>query len=497
MDWLFDLYWPHLTFAAGLIIGLAAALHAAMTKDDVRAALGWVAVVLFSPFLGAFFYLVAGINRVRRESVQRRRRRRNRPRDAHEEAALSGSITVPALARLGDSVSPFRLKPGNRITPLSGGDEAYPAMLEAIRGARRSIALASYIFDHDAAGLAFVEALAQARARGVQVKVLIDGVGSRYSRPPVTRVLASKGVDTALFMSSLSGLRLAYANLRSHRKIMIVDGQTGFTGGMNIRAHFLTEAAGDDVAHDTHFKVTGPLIGELMTIFAEDWEFTTNETLKGDDWFVHDRSEHDRSEHDRAEHDHHRAPGRDGVAHAAPARAIPSGPDETLESTHAMLIGALGEARERVMLATPYFLPDQQLVAAFGVAARRGVAVDIVIPLANNLKLVDYAMTAQLDQILRHGCRVWRARGPFDHSKLFTIDGVWSYLGSSNIDPRSLRLNFELDVDVHDPALAGWIEARLHARIADAVPETLESLAARPAWKRVRNRLVWLASPYL
>jgi cardiolipin synthase len=490
MEWLFDLYWPHLTFAAGLIIGLAAALHAAMTKDDVRAAIGWVAVVVFSPFLGAVFYLVAGINRIRRESAQRRRRRRNRPRDAHEQAALSGSITVPALARLGDSVSPFRLKPGNCITPLSGGDEAYPAMLEAIRGAKCSIALASYIFDHDAAGLAFVEALAGARGRGVQVKVLIDGVGSRYSRPPITQTLGEKGIDTALFMSSLSGLRLAYANLRSHRKIMIVDGETGFTGGMNIRAHFLTEAAGADVAHDTHFKVTGPLIGELMTIFAEDWEFTTNEILKGDDWFVHDRAKHDHTEHD------HAAPSG-ATLYAAPARAVPSGPDESLESTHAMLIGALGEARERVMLATPYFLPDQQLVAAFGVAARRGVAVDIVIPLANNLKLVDYAMTAQLDQVLRHGCRVWRARGPFDHSKLFTIDGIWSYLGSSNIDPRSLRLNFELDVEVHDPGLAGWIEKRLRTRIADAEPETLETLASRPAWKRVRNRLVWLASPYL
>lgn len=495
MEWLFELYWPHLTFAAGLIIGLAAALHAAMTKDDVRAAIGWVAVVIFSPFLGAAFYLVAGINRIRRESAQRRRRRRNRPRDAHEQAALSGSITVPALARLGDSVSPFRLKPGNCITPLSGGDEAYPAMLEAIRGAKRSIALASYIFDHDAAGLAFVEALAEARARGVEVKVLIDGVGSRYSRPPITQTLSEKGIDTALFLSSLSGLRLAYANLRSHRKIMIVDGETGFTGGMNIRAHFLTEAAGADVAHDTHFKVTGPLIGELMTIFAEDWEFTTNEILKGDEWFVHDRTEHDRAEHDRTEPS--RAAPSGETPYAAPARAVPSGPDESLESTHAMLIGALGEARERVMLATPYFLPDQQLVAAFGVAARRGVAVDIVIPLANNLKLVDYAMTAQLDQVLRHGCRVWRARGPFDHSKLFTIDGIWSYLGSSNIDPRSLRLNFELDVEVHDPGLAGWIEQRLRARIADAEPETLETLAARPAWKRVRNRLVWLASPYL
>jgi cardiolipin synthase len=486
MEWFLDLYWPHLTFAAGLGIGLVAALHAAMTKDDVRAAVGWVAVILFSPFLGAFLYLVAGINRIRRASAQRRRRRRNRPRDAHEEAALSSAITKPALARLGDSLSPFRLKPGNCITPLSGGDEAYPAMIEAIRGAKRSVVLASYIFDHDEAGLAFVEALADAQVRGVQVRILIDGVGSRYSHPPISHTLGDRGIDAALFMSSLSGLRLAYANLRSHRKIMIVDGETGFTGGMNIRAHFLTAAAGKDVAHDTHFMVTGPLVGELMTVFAEDWEFTTNENLKGPDWFVHDRAAST-------------PPITDALAtmEAAPARAVPSGPDETLESTHAMLIGAIGEARERVMLATPYFLPDQQLVAAFGVAARRGVAVDIVIPLANNLKLVDYAMTAQLDQVLRHGCRVWRARGPFDHSKLFTIDGVWSYVGSSNIDPRSLRLNFELDVEVHDPGLAGWIEERLRARMADAEPETLETLAARPAWKRVRNRLVWLASPYL
>jgi cardiolipin synthase A/B len=162
-----------------------------------------------------------------------------------------------------------------------------------------------------------------------------------------------------------------------------------------------------------------------------------------------------------------------------------------------MIMGALAVARERVLVATPYFLPDQQLVAAFGVAARRGIAVDIVIPKANNLKLVDHAMTAQLDQVLRHGCRVWRARGTFDHSKLLTIDGAWSYIGSSNLDPRSLRLNFELDVEVHDAGLAAWIEARIRSRIDDAEAETLETLAALPTVTRLRNRFVWLASPYL
>jgi cardiolipin synthase A/B len=470
-------YWPHLAFVASTLAGLAAAVHAAMTKDEVRAATGWVAVVLLSPFFGAFIYLVAGVNRVRRQAVKRRRRSRSRAQEEKLNIALEDAIAFPSLARLGDSVSPFRLRQGNRVTPLCGGDEAFPAMLEAIRSAKRSIALATYIFDHDEAGLAFVEALGEAHARGVLVKVLIDGVGSRYSKPPVARLLAKSGIATALFMSDVIGLKLPYANLRSHRKILVVDGHVGFTGGMNIRAHFLSSVMGDEVAQDTHFRIEGPLVEQVMTVFAEDWSFTTNENLQGARWFAR----------------HETTSFEDGV----PARAVPSGPDASLESTHAMIMGALAVARERVLVATPYFLPDQQLVAAFGVAARRGIAVDIVIPKANNLKLVDHAMTAQLDQVLRHGCRVWRARGTFDHSKLLTIDGAWSYIGSSNLDPRSLRLNFELDVEVHDAGLAAWIEARIRSRIDDAEAETLETLAALPTVTRLRNRFVWLASPYL
>lgn len=210
-------YWPHLAFVVSTIAGFAAAVHAAMTKADVRAATGWVAVVLLSPFFGAFIYLIAGINRVRRRAVRRRRLARNRVQGLDGQAAQEGVVAFPSLVRLGDSVSPFRLRPGNRIAPLAGGDEAYPAMIEAIRGAKRSIALATYIFDHDAAGLAFVEALGEAHDRGVLVKVLIDGVGSRYSKPPIARTLARHGIAPALFMSDVIGLGLPYANLRSHR----------------------------------------------------------------------------------------------------------------------------------------------------------------------------------------------------------------------------------------------------------------------------------------
>lgn len=473
-------YWPHLFFVLSTIAGLAAAVHAAMTKDEVRAAIGWAGVAMLSPVFGAALYLVAGVNRVRRSSVMRKRARTRRGRAAENEDSTGDALArlpLASLARLGDNVSQFPLTLGNKVTPLVGGDAAYPEMIEAIKGARKSIALATYIFDHDAAGLAFVEALAAAKERGVAVRVLIDAVGARYSKPPLPLLLRQRGVPSALFMGNIIGLKLPYANLRSHRKILVVDGKVGFTGGMNIRAHFLTSAMGDHTARDTHFRFDGPVVEHLLTVFAEDWHFVTRELLDGPVWFGRPA----------------RLPGGAEVA----ARAIPSGPDHTLESNHAMIMGALAAAERRVMISSPYFLPDQQLVGAFGVAARRGIEVDIVIPDSNNLRLVDYAMTAQLDQVLRRGCRVWRARGVFDHSKLMTVDGVWSYIGSSNLDPRSLRLNFELDVEVHDPALASWIEGHISERMADAVPETLQSLAALPLVERLRNRVVWLASPYL
>jgi len=473
-------YWPHLFFVLSTIAGLAAAVHAAMTKDEVRAAIGWAGVAMLSPIFGAALYLVAGVNRVRRSSVMRKRARTRRGRAADNEDSDSATLArlpLASLARLGDNVSQFPLTFGNRVTPLVGGDAAYPAMIEAIRSAKKSIALASYIFDHDTAGLAFVEALAEAQARGVAVRVLIDAVGARYSKPPLPFLLRQRGIPSALFMGNIiMGLKLPYANLRSHRKILVVDGRIGFTGGMNIREHFLSSAMGEHTARDTHFRFEGPVVEHLLTVFAEDWHFVTRELLDGPIWF-----------------------GRASpVADAdVAARAIPSGPDHTLESNHTMIMGALAAAERRVMICSPYFLPDQQLVGAFGVAARRGIEVDIVIPDTNNLRLVDYAMTAQLDQVIRRGCRVWRARGVFDHSKLMTVDGVWSYIGSSNLDPRSLRLNFELDVEVHDPKLASWIEAHISERMANAVPETLQSLAARPLVERRRTGGVWLPSPSL
>src|SRR5690606_32274546 len=160
-------------------------------------------------------------------------------------------------------------------------------------------------------------------------------------------------------------------------------------------------------------------------------------------------------------------------------------------STHHMLQGAFAVARRHIRIQSPYFLPDQVLMGAINTAARRGIQVDIVIPKKNNLRLVDYAMTAQIDQVIRSGCRVWRATGNFNHSKLITIDDAWCYVGSSNMDPRSLRLNFELDIEIYSRETARTVANIIDQEIEHAEAFTLEDLAGMPFRKRLRNRIIW------
>src|SRR5690606_37437646 len=218
-------YWPHLAALLSLAFSLVVAAQAAMQKNDVRAAIAWVGVILMSPFVGAFLYLVAGINRIRHDqmSIQRSRLIKDYVNSAYPTFGDVGPVSGPQFASLRvlcDQISRFPLQGGNHVVLLDGGDQAYPAMLQAIDEARHCIALQSYIFDHDRIGLRFADALRQAQERGVEIRVLIDAVGARYSHPPILRLLERNGIRVDRFMTNPLGLRSAYANLRSHRKIL-------------------------------------------------------------------------------------------------------------------------------------------------------------------------------------------------------------------------------------------------------------------------------------
>jgi cardiolipin synthase len=286
--------------------------------------------------------------------------------------------------------------------------------------------------------------------------------------------LRAHHVPVARFLPPAIPMPLPYVNLRNHRKLLVIDGRVGFCGGLNIRDSCVLASHPADGTQDIHFRVQGPVVGHLLSAFQFDWEFATRERLTGPPWAA--------------------APGASG---SLVARGIADGPDEDFETLLMTILGGLAEARRSVRIVTPYFLPDLTLIAALRVAALRGVQVDIVLPEHGNLRLVEWAANAQLPQVLSWGCRVYLTPAPFDHSKLLVIDNTWSLVGSSNWDPRSLRLNFEYDLECYSAEFAARLDAIIDAKIAKSRLLPLAEIEGHSILHRLRDGVAWLGQPYL
>ncbi|MCM2314938.1 MAG: phospholipase D-like domain-containing protein [Thermoanaerobaculia bacterium] len=455
--------------AAGLAI--VSSLHAIAYKRDVRAAIGWAGFIWVAPLAGPLFYLLFGVNRIRRRGAALRGQK------STGVSFRSSSLTTEApsrLIQLGDAVSRFPLRSGNRINHFEGGADVFPEMTRAIDDARTSVTLCTYILGNDGAGRRFVDALTRASRRGVAVRVLVDAVGTRSGRGRLLRELSRSGVRAAAFLPALGTRGLLNTNLRNHRKLLVVDGRLAFTGGINLSDAYETPSTDPGAIRDTHFVIDGPLVRDLQQTFAEDWAFVSGERLVGPEWF----------------------PSLD-TRGSLDARAVADGPDEDFERIRWIILGAIASARTSIRVVTPYFLPDAALIAALSVAALRGVSVEIVVPERPDHMVVKWASDALLWQVLERGCRVWVTSRPFDHSKLLTVDGSWTFFGSANWDPRSFRLNFELNVEVFGAPLAGPIDAMIDRRIADGREVTLALMDARRFPVRVRDGLARLLTPYL
>jgi cardiolipin synthase A/B len=477
-----DLFYPFLVTLLSFVVALLVSAHVVLYKRDVRAAIGWVGVIWLTPFIGSLLYLALGINRVSRRAQKRHPHDLIAPplskaflvnRQTAAERFGPEHAHLTSLVHYGDNITGHPLVRGNAVTPYYTGDDAYRAMLGAIDQAERSVSLSTYIFDNDAAGRMFVDALANARKRGVEVRVLIDDVGVRYSFPSVRRQLAKAGVQHATFLATLIPWKLHYSNLRCHRKLLIVDGRIGFTGGMNIREGHLSTAKHHRI-QDMHFQLEGPVVRHLQETFVVDWDFVTGEVLRGDIWFP-----------------------QPNLAGDCMARGIEAGPETHGDRIRLTLMGALGCAQKSVLIMTPYFLPDPGLVHALNTADLRGVNVQIVLPAENNLALVQWASTAILWQVLERGVQVWLSAPPFDHTKLMIVDGYWTLFGSSNWDPRSLRLNFEFNVEAYDAKLAAELTAWVERKILSAKAVTLYDVDSRPLPIRLRDGVARLLTPYL
>jgi cardiolipin synthase len=458
-----------LVVALYVICAVFAAVHALLSKPDPRSALGWIATCWLFPFAGTILYLLFGVNRVRTRARQLRA----------GLSTSSGTEDPPPedlatqLSRIGDVVTQRPRLPGNEVVALENGENAFPLMLEEIRAARHSIWLSTYIFETDAVGREFIAALAAAVRRGVKANVLIDGIGEWYSWPHAVRLLRHAGVRAARFLPPRFAMPMLSLNLRNHRKLLIVDGETGFMGGMNIGGREVGKAQHRRMA-DLHFRVRGPVVAQLAECFAADWLFAAGESL---------------------------ALPTPATA-TTPAgecvcRVITEGPDEDSDKLLFVILGAIAVAHRQVLIMTPYFIPPPELTAALQTAALRGVEVCLVLPARSNLRYVDWATRRWLPPLLERGIQVYLQPPPFSHTKLLVVDGFYAQVGSANIDPRSLKLNFEVAMEVYDGRVCGQLasyilSARDHAaRLAAGPPP------AQPFVGRLRDSLFWLLSPYL
>ena len=455
----------HLLLAAG-VTG-----HILVHKRDPGSAVAWIGIAWLSPVLGSLLYVLLGVNRVHRRALTMRA-----PQAPAVPPPASGEVSpddyLAALEYSAERITGRRAKSGNAIAILRNGDEAYPRMIAAIEAAEHSVALCSYIFRADAAGDPFIQALVRARRRGVEVRVLIDGVGGGYFWSPTYFKLRQAGVPAARFLHSPLPWRMPFLNLRAHKKLLAVDGRIAFIGGLNIGAENLIRSAPAHPVLDTHFALEGPVVAQLTRTFVDDWFFTSRERLVGERWFPA------------------LAPIGDSIA-----RAVTSGPDQDLEKIELMILQAVGAARESVKVMTPYFLPDDRIITVLALASMRGVQVDVILPASSNHPTLDWGARAHIGPLLAAECRIWTHGAPFDHSKLMTVDGRWCLVGSANWDMRSFRLNFELNVEIYHSALVRQLEQFMTQK--QEVRLSADVLKKSPLPVILRNNAARLMLPYL
>lgn len=466
-----------LLVALDLVLVLTVTIHVLLHKHDPRSMIGWIAICLLIPFIGALLYYLFGINRVQTRARRLAARSpfqagiRQRPTPPPHPACLGDK--QQALADIGRRITGQALQIGNRLHCLYNGEQAYPAMLASIATARRSVYLSSYIFDTNPTGRTFIRALHNAYRRGLDVRVLVDGIGELNSWPRASRLLQRRSVPVARFIPPRLFPPQVSINLRNHRKILVVDSEIAYTGGMNISHHHLAAAhRNPERITDLHFRLTGPIVQSIQQTFLEDWGFVT-----GDRRPVHEPLPTPQGE--------------------ACCRAIIDGPNEDMDRLIQVLTAVICAARHRIGIMTPYFLPPNELLAVLRAAALRGVAVTVLLPGHIDHAFVHWAANNILGLLLRDGVRIMHQPPPFAHGKLLLIDDNYLLLGSANLDPRSLRLNFEFNVEVFDRPLAEELWRHFEQLTARSTPVTREALQQRSTAVRLRDALAWACSPYL
>jgi cardiolipin synthase len=419
-----------------------------LQRRESGATLAWILVIVLIPFLGLLAFWVFGTTRLH---LRRRKRRRVEAQLApalHKlhlpsPTRLSLADLPPSLLQLAEKLDTVGPQPGNEVTLFRHGAAAFDALESTLDKSNHHIHLVYYIWQPDHTGKRLRDALTRACQRGVEVRLLLDDVGSRSAGQTFFQCLLAAGGQVKRFLPVNPLSRQLALNNRNHRKIVVVDGEVGFTGGMNIGDVYAGLA---EPWQDLHARICGPAVHSLQEVFCQDWYHASAEDLVSAVYFP-------------------QVKGSGKVW----AQLLASGPaDERWRSIHTLLFAAINLAQQRVWIETPYFVPDPPIVMALQTAALRGVDVRLLLPGRSDHPMVLHAGRSFLDQLLAAGVRVFEVHNAMPHAKTVTIDSVFSTLGSANMDQRSFRLNFEANLFFYGAGVASELEQDFLSLCAEA-----------------------------
>ena len=459
-DWL-QLLLFHTFVILGELMVIASLLHMIYQRRTPSSMMAWMLAIVLLPYLAVPLYFVLG-------SRKRRSRHLKTAFDMREtEAAVTQANPIDGILRSNGIPGATS---GNRFTMLFEGTEAYSALLEQIRAARESIWLSTYVYKHDAVTAALAEALIAKRREGVEVKLLVDALGSwpLYFWQIPLRALRRAGVEVCFFMPILRMPFRNYINLRNHRKIYLFDRTTVLTGGMNLSGEYMGPLPDAKRWEDLLFRIEGPAAYHYAEIFAADWAYASEAPLP--------------------------APGTPvRTGGDAYVQVVPSGPDVPGDALFEALLSAVYAARERIWIVTPYFVPDASLMQALTIANTKGVDVKLITPRESNHLLADLARSSYMRELEEAGIHVALYEGAMLHAKAILFDDLGAMLGSVNIDNRSLLLNYEVVSFAYSERIISETESWMETLLKRS------TVSIRPAgrFRRLGENLMRLIAPQL
>lgn len=480
----FNNVWTIITFIYVIIviINVLVIIH---DRRDPTKALSWILVVTFLPVFGMAWFIVVGRNH-RKEKIFNRKEVLDVvtiDRLCHEQ--LEGIVNLDVKSNelirknlgfitlmLNNSKSLLTIH--NKVKILNNGSETFASMLDAISKAKKFIHIEFYIFEYDKIGKKFCEALAQKVAEGIEVRVIFDSVGNRALKRKSLKKIRAMGIDMRSFMPVRIVKFANKINYRNHRKIIVVDGEVAFTGGINIADRYL-EGVRQGIWRDTHLRIEGEAVNSLQTIFMTDWYFVSEkELLNNKKYFPANK-----------------------ITNESPLQITTSGPDSDWQSIMQAYFAAINRADKYIYVSTPYLLPNQAVLTAMRVASLRGVDVRVIIPFRGDNKIVSWASYSYVTNLLEAGVRVYLYQIGFNHSKYFVIDDQMCSIGSANLDIRSFEDDFEVNAMLYDPEIAIELKGYFMVDTEGSIEVTKEMWDLHPKWETFMENLARLLSPLL